>query len=69
MKVAEQIKRCRQKRGLTQQEVGRRLFVSRKTISGWETGHRYPDIDAIIKLSELFEVTTDELLKGGAVTK
>ncbi len=54
----------RKSRGMTQQEVADRLNVSNKTISKWERGEGYPEITIIPALAELFEVTSDEILRG-----
>jgi transcriptional regulator with XRE-family HTH domain len=49
---------------LTQQELADDLFVSRQTISNWELGKSYPDIDSLIRLSDQFSISLDDLLKG-----
>ncbi len=54
----------RRARGMTQQEVADRLNVSNKTISKWERDDGYPEITIIPALAELFEVTSDEILRG-----
>ncbi len=54
----------RKSRGMTQQEVAERLNVSNKTISKWERDDGYPEITIIPALAELFEVTSDEILRG-----
>lgn len=54
----------RKSRGMTQQEVADRLNVSNKTISKWERDEGYPEITIIPALAELFEVTSDEILRG-----
>ncbi len=53
MTIAEKIKESRLKLGLTQQEVSEKLFVTRQTISNWENNRSTPDIDTLIKLSDL----------------
>lgn len=45
------------------------LHVSRQTISSWETSHSYPDITSLIALSELYQLSLDNLLKGDARTQ
>lgn len=64
MVINEVIKSRRKERGWTQQELAEKLNLSRSTISSWETGRTYPDLEMIINLSDLFEITLDELLKG-----
>ena len=47
---------------LSQRELGKRLGVCNQTISFWESGQREPDLDALVKISKFFEVSTDYLL-------
>lgn len=54
----------RKSKGMTQQDVAERLNVSNKTISKWECGDGYPEITVIPAIAELFEVTSDEILRG-----
>ena len=49
--------------GLTQSEVAEKLYVTRQTISNWENNKSYPNIDCLIELSNLYEMTLDRLLK------
>lgn len=67
MKIGEQLKKFRAQNGLTQEDVANKLHVSRATISSWETGRTFPDIEKLIYLSELYEVSLDELIKGDPV--
>lgn len=64
MELADKLKICRGKIGLTQLQIAERLNLSRKTISGWETGRSYPDIKSLVKLSEIFNISLDDLLKN-----
>ncbi len=64
MNVGEKLKKRRITLNLTQDKVGEELGVTRQTISNWENGKSYPDIERIISLSELYELSLDELLKG-----
>lgn len=63
MKFGDQLRSERNKRELTQEAVATELFVSRQTISSWETGRSYPDIDSLIALSNLYDISLDRLLK------
>lgn len=63
MTIAEKIKESRLKLGLTQQEVSEKLFVTRQTISNWENNRSIPDIDTLIKLSDLYQIDLESLLK------
>lgn len=61
--IGDKIKLLRRKRKLTQSQLANELNVSAQAVSKWEKGLSYPDIETIIKISELFGVTTDYLLK------
>lgn len=63
MILAEKIAQLRKQKGWSQEELTNRLQVSRQAVSKWEGGASIPDLDKILKLSALFEVTTDYLLK------
>lgn len=67
MILAEKITMLRKQNGYSQEEVAERLNVSRQAVSKWESGNTIPDLDKIIKLSELFNVSTDYLLKDDVV--
>ena len=58
------IKEFRKKSGLSQVQVAKKLFVNQNTVSQWETGRSSPPIDVLIKLSDLFGCTIDELVRG-----
>ncbi|MDR0861415.1 MAG: helix-turn-helix domain-containing protein [Oscillospiraceae bacterium] len=60
--IAENIRRLRRKRDLTQDELAATLGVMPQTISKWETGTGYPDLEIIPSIANFFAVTTDELL-------
>lgn len=64
MEIGKKLKEKRTKANLTQEQVAEELFVSRQTISNWENEKSYPDIISIIKLSDLYSISLDELLKG-----
>lgn len=64
MKFNEKLLELRKKKGLSQEELGRELNVSRQTISKWESGQSYPDFEKLVLLSDFFELTLDELMKG-----
>lgn len=61
--LGEKITRLRQSKGYSQEEFGAKLGVSRQAVSKWETGQTTPDVDKIILMSKLFDVSTDYLLK------
>ncbi len=64
MEIGSKIKEARLKIELTQEQVAEVLDVSRQTVSNWETGKSYPDIVSVIKMSDLYGVSLDYLLKG-----
>ena len=65
MTLSEKILRLRTEKGLSQLELAEQLEVSRQSVSKWETGQSVPDLDKLIKLSDLFGVTVDELVREG----
>lgn len=64
MKFNEKLLEIRKKQGLSQEELGMELQVSRQTISKWESGQSYPDFQRLDMLSDYFNMTLDELVKG-----
>lgn len=64
MEIGKKLKEARLGAKLTQEQAAERLFVSRQTISNWENEKTYPDIVSVIKLSDLYSISLDELLKG-----
>lgn len=64
MELAGQIRRHRKELGLSQDELAARIYVSRQTVSNWETDRTYPDVQSLLLLSALFGTTVDELVKG-----
>lgn len=63
MTVSEKIYTLRTRLGLSQEELAEKLGVSRQSVSKWETGQSVPDLEKIIKLSDLFGVSVDELVR------
>lgn len=64
MEFNEKLQELRKNKGLTQEELAEALYVSRTTISKWESGRGYPNIDSLKEISKFFSVTIDELLSG-----
>lgn len=64
MDVGQRLKERRNELDLKQGYVAEKIGVTRQTISNWENGRSYPDIERIIRLSELYVLSMDELLKG-----
>jgi len=66
MELHENIYRLRMARGMSQAELAESLEVSRQSISKWETGAAVPELDKLMRLSDVFGVTLDELVRGAA---
>ena len=64
MKIGVKLKEARLQAGLTQENVAEEIQVTRQTISNWETQKSFPDIVSVIKLSTLYNISLDKLLKG-----
>lgn len=63
MDIGNKIKNARMQSSLTQEEAAEALGVSRQTISNWENGKTYPDIVSVVKMSDLYNISLDRLLK------
>lgn len=68
MELGGQIKRYRTRLGLSQEELADRIFVTRQSVSNWENGRTYPDLQSLLRLSDLFGLSLDELIKGDIET-
>ncbi len=66
MDIGFKIKNARIKAEFTQEQAAEALGVSRQTVSNWENEKTYPDIISVVKMSDLYTVSLDELLKGKA---
>lgn len=64
MEFNEKLQELRKNRGMTQEELAEVLYVSRTTISKWESGRGYPSIDSLKDISKFFSVSIDDLLSG-----
>ena len=64
MELGKQIKMHRQEAHLSQEELANRVYVSRQTISNWENDKSYPDVNSLVLLSEVFQISLDNLIKG-----
>lgn len=65
MTLPERLMKLRKAAGLSQEEVADRLELTRQTVSKWETGQSSPDLDKVLPLCELYNITPDELLHDG----
>ena len=63
MEIGEKLKKARTDIGLTQEAVAAEIGVTRQSVSNWENNRAYPDIVSVIKLSDLYSVSLDDLLK------
>ena len=66
MDIGKRIRSRRMEMNMTQDELAEKLLVSRPAVSNWETGKNYPDLQIIVMLSEVLDVSLDDLLKGDA---
>lgn len=64
MNMADRIQYLRKQKSFSQEELADKVGVSRQAVSKWESEQSSPDLEKIIIMSELFEVTTDYILKG-----
>lgn len=62
MDLGKKIIEMRKNKNLSQEQLAEILNVSRQTISNWENGRFYPDIDALVKISKYFNISLDDLL-------
>ncbi len=63
MNIGSKLKKARIKAGMTQEHVAEQIGVTRQTMSNWENSKCYPDIRSVVALSDLYEISLDELLK------
>ena len=64
MELGSQIKKYRNELSLSQDALAEKIYVSRQTISNWENGKSYPDVNSLVLLSEVFQTSIDRLIKG-----
>lgn len=62
MEIKNSLKNLRIEKGFTQSELAKKLNISLKTVSHWETGYTEPSISQLITIADLFSVTLDELV-------
>ena len=65
MSLSENLQRLRKEKGLSQEDVAQKLFVSRQSVSKWENGNAEPGVENLIALAKLYGVTLDELIGNG----
>ncbi|HEQ4591501.1 transcriptional regulator [Streptococcus pyogenes] len=64
MEIGQQIIRYRKQQALSQEELAEKVYVSRQSISNWENDKTYPDIHSLLLLSQIFQVSLNQLIKG-----
>lgn len=64
MTIADRIQSLRKSKGMSQEQLADAVGVSRQAVSKWESEQATPDLEKVVAMSEIFEVTTDYLLKG-----
>lgn len=69
VEFGEQLRKVREERGMTQQSLAEQLYVTRQSVSRWECGDRYPDLVTTKKISQILEVSLDDLLSGKEMMK
>lgn len=63
MDIGLRLKLARSKAGFTQQQAAKKLNISRQTISNWENNKTYPELSLVIEMSEMYDLSLDELLR------
>ncbi len=64
MEFGDQIRNIRKKENLTQEQFAIKLNVSRQAVSNWENNKNLPDIGMLILMSDVFQISLDQLVKG-----
>ena len=67
MNFSEKLLNLRKAKGMTQEQLAEKLDVSRQSVSKWESGQAIPELEKIVALSTIFDVTTDYLLKSSEI--
>ena len=65
MKIGNKLNQLRKLSGMTQEQLAEKIDMSRQTISKWESDSTSPDLESIVKISRIFHVSLDDLLKEG----
>ncbi|WP_342718969.1 helix-turn-helix transcriptional regulator [Bacillus paramycoides] len=64
MSLGQQLKKLRESKGFSQEDVAKKIGITRQAVHKWENDKSCPDIENLILLSEMYNVTLDELIKG-----
>lgn len=65
--IGQFLAKMRKEHNMTQEQLGEKIGVTNKTISRWETGAYMPPVDILVKLSEIYGITINEILSGRKV--
>ena len=63
-KIGEFLKELRKEKNMTQEQLADKFFVSRRTVSRWETGSNMPDLDVLVELADFYEVDLRDIFNG-----
>ena len=69
MKFSEKLENLRKSKGMSQEALAQKLNVTRQTVSKWELDQTTPDMNKLIEISKIFEISLDELLQSKSYTK
>lgn len=69
IEFGEKVKKLREEKGMTQQTMAEKLYVTRQAVSRWECGARYPDLLMAKKIGQILDVSIDELVSGEELKK
>lgn len=64
MRLGDRLHRLREEKNMSREELAQQMNVSRQAIYKWENNKGYPDIQNLLKLSEIYETTIDDLIKS-----
>ena len=64
MAFSENLQYIRSQAGITQEQLAEQLDVSRQSVSKWECGTSFPEMDSLLRICDLYDVTLDTLLRG-----
>lgn len=67
MEIGIRIKNLRAEYNISQEQLSEKIYVTRQTISSWENDKSYPDLNSLIRMSEVFNITIDNLVKGDII--
>ncbi|WP_328253105.1 helix-turn-helix transcriptional regulator [Priestia megaterium] len=67
LKLGEQLQRLREAKNMSREELAQQMNVSRQAVYKWENNKGYPGIQNLLKISEIYETTIDELIKSDSI--